>query len=366
MTRIGVDASPLIKLHGGISYYIFHLLHELIRLRPGDQFFLFAPLNSVSLDSFANYINVVFVPISFYGLGHSIWAQTILSYACWVNKIDVFWGTTQSIPLIKRASMKTIIVLHDFVYLLCPETSSFVKKHYFRFFLRRMLQRASAIVPNSAGTGMKLRQIYKLGYTAVIEPPIKPLSPQHSSLESFLQKHLLGFKNYLVVVGTIEPRKNFQELIEVYLKVIKKEGVDGVLPLVVIGGGGWKNEKILRVLSQAQKEYQEHIHLKGYIGDEDLALFLAGARSYVMVSKYEGYGMPLAEARTCGTSVICLDQMEMREAAENDGIFLNSDSWQEEIQPYFLVRSRIKQPKEASYESNRDKAERLSKIINSL
>ncbi len=76
--------------------------------------------------------------------------------------------------------------------------------------------------------------------------------------------------------------------------------------------------------------------------------------------------MPIAESRMCRTPVICLDTPEMREAAENDGYFLSENNWREEIQPYILASSQIQYIDKTSYLSNKDKAFKISKTIDSL
>ena len=364
--RIGVDAVPLQKLHGGVNYYIFFLLNELIQIRPEDTFFLFTNQDCPESDihHFKQYKNVHICPFFPSFLGHSIWAQTSLSYACWSKNIDVFWGTTQTIPLLKKTPTKTVLTLYDFVYLLCPETMSIYKKIYLKLFSRIMLKKADAILPISKGTGSKLKQFYGLDYREIIYPPLKPqvVFTETTSLSLFG----LTSKNYLITIGTLEPRKNLNELLEIYLTILKQCSPETVLPLVIIGGGGWKNKQLLELLTKVKEIYPNHFHLMGYRKDSEIASLLSGARYHVMVSKYEGYGMPIAESRMCHTPVICLDQPEMREAAENDGIFLSSQTWKEEIKPYLLSNSEVKSPILPKYSSNREKAMKISAIIDSV
>lgn len=364
--RIGVDAVPLQKLHGGVSYYIFFLLDELVQLRPNDSFFLFINQESTDIQYFTKYKNVTISICSPSLIGHSIWAQTALSYACWIKAIDVFWGTTQSIPLLKKARMKTLFTLHDFVYLLCPETMSIYKKTYLKVFSRWMFKRADAILPNSKGTGEKLKKLYGIDYHTVIHPPLKSQVVFKEDPAEFLRSHHLLPKKYLITIGTLEPRKNFQKLIEVFLLTLEQHSPEKVLPLVIVGGGGWKNRELVEVLALAKKKYPDHFYLMGYRTDEEIAYLLSGALYCLMVSKYEGYGMPLSESRMCRTRVICLDQPEMREAAENDGIFLNSKTWETEIKRYLLSTSETRNPRPVQYLSNKEKAVIISEIIDSF
>jgi glycosyltransferase involved in cell wall biosynthesis len=354
VANIGTDASPLQNLNGGISFYLFYLLDELIKLRPEDTFYLFITKETEALNHFKQYPNVVFKSYSTYSLGHSIWSQTFLAFACIKYKIDLFYGPSPSIPLIKRPAMKTLLTLHDFVYRLHPETMPLVSRVYFTLFARLLLNSANAIIAVSKGTSAKLTQFYGLSANEIIEPPLKTtLQPQEVP------------KSYLITVGTLEPRKNLQRLLQVYLQTLKTMPTDQVLPLLIVGSGGWKNKLLLKTLQEAQSNYPNHIRPLGFVPDSQLAHLLSGARYCLMMSKYEGYGMPLAESRLCGTPVICTDQEEMREAAENDGIFL-PDPWESHIVPYFLKAIKPVSLKSPNYPSNKTKAIRLSNLINHL
>ena len=358
MSRIGIDATPLQKLNGGISYYLYYLLDELIKIRSNDTFYLFVERETKELQLFKAYPNVRIYPIKYYSLGHSFWAQTLLSYACIKTKIDVFWGPTQSIPLIKRPSMKTVLTQHDFVYRLHPETVPWVSRLYFQLFSRFMISQANVITAVSNGTGEKMEKFYGRKADCIITPPLKKSAYFRSDIQCHLQALSLKNKQYLVFVGTLEPRKNLERLLAVYLQVLSTSP-DEVLPLVIIGSGGWKNKKLKALLEE--KLFPDHIRALGYVTDEMQANILSGARYCMLMSKYEGYGMPLAESRMCGTAVICTDQLELRQAAENDGVFLDAN-WEETIRPYFLAKAAISLVKCPNYASNQEKAKQLESL----
>ena len=358
MSRIGIDATPLQKLNGGISYYLYYLLDELIKIRPNDTFYLFVDHETEELKLFKACPNVIIHPIKYYSLGHSFWAQTFLAYACIKTKIDVFWGPTQSIPLIKRPKMKTLLTQHDFVYRLHPETVPWVTRLYFQLFSPFMISQANVITAVSNGTDEKMETFYGRKADCIITPPLKKSAYFRTDIQNHLQALSLKNKQYLVFVGTLEPRKNLEKLLMVYLQVLSTSP-DEVLPLVIIGSGGWKNKKLKGMLET--ELHMDHIRVIGYVTDELQANILSGARYCILMSKYEGYGMPLAEARMCGTPVICTDQLEMRQAAENDGVFLDAN-WERTIRPYFLAKGTIRLVKSPNYISNQEKAKKLESL----
>lgn len=102
--------------------------------------------------------------------------------------------------------------------------------------------------------------------------------------------------------------------VEAYLDFRAHHATDTELPqLVVIGGKGWNDEDILRILGSA--ESSGGVRRLGYVDQEDLPALYSGADVFYMPSRYEGFGMPILEARKCGTPVVCSDVPAMREAS---------------------------------------------------
>jgi glycosyltransferase involved in cell wall biosynthesis len=106
---------------------------------------------------------------------------------------------------------------------------------------------------------------------------------------------------YMATVGTVEPRKNLKLLVEV-LRILKSNGqLD--CPLLVAGASGWKNSPLFRQI-QAAGLTENEIRFLGYVPDEDMPLFYAGAQVFLFPTLYEGFGLPPVEAMACGTPVI--------------------------------------------------------------
>lgn len=217
-----------------------------------------------------------------------------------------------------------------------------------------MLKKANVLLPISEGTAQRLKQYYGLQQDHVMLPPIRPTIAYKTQQEVSKKIEPLGlsYKNYLLTVGTLEPRKNFTQLVQVYLSLLEKK--KQLPPLVIIGAGGWKNKEIVDLLQRAEKDRPDAIKLLGNAPDEDLSYYLSGARFYITLSLYEGYGMPLAEARACKTAVICFDQLELREAAENDGYFLRKDKLMQDLEKV-LDQEELSTPNAVSYSSTEDK-----------
>lgn len=357
--RIGVNAFPLTREKAGIGFYIFYHLDELIRERPDLIFVLYAPSNEGDINHFLGYPNVRVRISTFFQFSHLLWMETTLAFLLWKDEIDLFWGTTQTVPFFKKRQMKILLSLYDFTYLIMPKSMTFLFRSYFKVRMKKTLSQADYLFPISYGTAEKLKKFYGYDHHGVIYPPLKTsLSiKSRQEVEPKLKPYGLTYNGYIISVGTLEPRKNFQKLLEIYSSLLHKYPLELLLPLVLVGGGGWKNQEIKEFIAESQMKYPSHIKYVGYLDDEMLSYFLSGANLYLTLSLYEGYGMPLAEARLCGTPVACFDLPEMREAAENEGIFLNQDHLESQLESIFLHKNQCEEKKliATRYLSNREK-----------
>jgi glycosyltransferase involved in cell wall biosynthesis len=341
--RIGIDATPLREQLTGVGTYLHYLLNEIVEKRPKDHFILYAIRNSTNLGFFRKYRNTTVKILPFLGVSEALWSQTTLAWHVWQDRVDVFWGSTQSLPLVSRT--KNIITIYDFAYRLHPKSVSFVRGTYLRLLGRFLYRKAHVIVTISKGTANRLENMYKLKTDAVIIPPLKkgPLPDPNA-----IARYGLKAKSYFLIAGTLEPRKNILPLLRAY--------PSNQYPLVLAGGKGWRDAKILKILKTAN----QNIKVLGYVCDNDLRSLIQNAKALLMPSLYEGYGMPIAEARSLGTPVLCNDVPEMIEAAEGDATLLDWGALDKSL------NDPIPPPKKPAYPSNSELAAILLRILDKL
>jgi glycosyltransferase involved in cell wall biosynthesis len=105
-------------------------------------------------------------------------------------------------------------------------------------------------------------------------------------------------ENFILFVGSIEPRKNLKRLLQAYTDMddkIRKE-----FKLVLIGFKGWENEEIMRLIHKLKSD----IFYLGYLPEEELGKLYNLARLSIYPSLYEGFGLPPLEAMACGCPII--------------------------------------------------------------
>lgn len=125
-------------------------------------------------------------------------------------------------------------------------------------------------------------------------PEFHPRSPD--ALRETLARHGLEPGGYSLFVGTIEPRKNIEALLDAYGRL--PLALRQRWPLILTGYHGWRSESIHSRIAQAQQ--QGWARYLGFAASEDLPLLFAGARLFTFPSHYEGFGLPVLEAMSSG------------------------------------------------------------------
>jgi len=186
-------------------------------------------------------------------------------------------------------------------------------------FFDRDMRKANVVTTISRGTADRLQTHFGLAVQGIAVPAVSALFRPCSGTEvaSVLEKHGLEAP-YLLAVGTLEPRKNFLMLLDAFV-LMKKRYPSLPHKLALVGGKGWKNSPLTRKISELGKGQVHHL---GYIGDQDLPCVYSGASAFIFPSRYEGFGIPVLEARACGTPIIASDLPEIREAGGNGPVYI--------------------------------------------
>ena len=137
---------------------------------------------------------------------------------------------------------------------------------------------------------------------------------QAKEIDNALAAHSFP-RDYILFVGTLEPRKNISLLIKA-LSMTKSE-----IPLILVGWSGWGDKTWWRDITELGLE--KRIYTAGYLDEETLACLYSGAKALVYPSMYEGFGLPVLEAMACGCPVICSNTSSLPEVAGTAALFVD-------------------------------------------
>ena len=119
---------------------------------------------------------------------------------------------------------------------------------------------------------------------------------------------------YLLSLCTLEPRKNLEQAIRCFARVVQQEHLKN-LRLVLVGPKGWDYDRIFAATS----EVSEYVIFTDFVADEDLSPLYSGALAFIYLSLYEGFGLPPLEAMQCGTPVITSNTSSLPEVVGDAG-----------------------------------------------
>ncbi|MEE4453615.1 glycosyltransferase family 1 protein [Novosphingobium resinovorum] len=219
--------------------------------------------------------------------------------------------------ILARERAKFLCLVHDLIPIEFPE---YARPSGAALHRRRIETIASAIaatggaaIVNSAATGRSLEPWLRPGtpiHVALLGTEALPPGPPRSApLPSLGPNH---DRPYFVCLGTIEPRKNHLLLLHLWRHLAETLPAAEVPRLVIVGRRGWENEQIVDMLERCPA-LVGHVEELGGCPDARLSALLRGARALLMPSFAEGYGMPVAEALSVGTPVLCSDLAALRE-----------------------------------------------------
>lgn len=196
---------------------------------------------------------------------------------------------------------RSVVTIHDLSFLRMPETTEKKNLAWLMAEIQRTADMADAILTDSRFAAGEIREL--LG---VEEERIFPVwlgldsfpAPPEEEEAAALRRELGLERPYLLMVGTLEPRKNIPFLVKVFEEMRDFDG-----ELVLVGGLGWKTEGILKAIGDSPRK--ERIRRLGGIRDDQLAAVYVGAAAFVFPSRYEGFGFPPLEAMARGVPVVC-------------------------------------------------------------
>lgn len=244
-----------------------------------------------------------------------------------VGKVDAYY-------LFKTlGNIKIVFFLHDLIPIDFPEYVNEGDKEQHEIRVKAMSQFSDLVIVNSIYTKNRLFEYCNKNGIKTPNCVVNFIGTEQKFINHSNQSSdkKLDF-DYFIYVSTIEARKNHIMLLNLWREIVTEYGQQAP-KLLLIGKSGWKNEAAIDMINRCEI-IQSHVkHLTG-IADEELIKYLKNAKALLFPSFVEGWGMPLVEAMTMKTPVICSDLSVFHEAGQELAIYISpidSAQWKEEI-----------------------------------
>ena len=314
--KIGFDAKRIVRNGTGLGSYGRTLVNDLaqypLRLN------LYAP--DKGRDDLRTQIverdNIAFVyPTSRHF--KSYWRSRGIVADLKRDGIQLFHGLSGELPFgIRKSGIKSVVTIHDLIFLRHPEFYNPIDVQIYKWKFRQTIKEADYIIAISECTK---RDILEYGGDLVSEDKItliyQSCSPRFNTSQNYKTSNLnseLGC--YVLSVGSIEPRKNTM----LALKALHHLPDD--ISLVLVGRHTAYTDKLIQYARANGLEHRLHI-LHG-VPDTDLPALYAGAECFVYPSVYEGFGIPIIEAISCGLPVVACTGSCLEEAGGPDSLYV--------------------------------------------
>jgi glycosyltransferase involved in cell wall biosynthesis len=310
--RIGINAQPLSRQRTGIRNYVQGLVRLLPQVAPQHEYILYSnrEINLPAVDGILRKR----IDRTFGWCPGALWFKGRTGMLARKDRLDVFWSTAPMLPFRLPSSVPKIVTVYDLVWVRCPETTTSYNAFLHKMWAYNALVEADFIVVISRSVKDEL--IQDLGVPKekirLVYPGIAEYYKVQDGLSAanYISAKYGVPSRYMATVGIVHPRKNLGLVVEA-LRILKNAGqLD--CPLLVVGPIGFKNSSLFQAIQTAGLT-QDEIRFLGYMPEEDMPSFYAGAQLFLFPSLYEGFGLPPVEAMACGTPVIASDAPSMPE-----------------------------------------------------
>ncbi|MBE7211831.1 MAG: glycosyltransferase family 4 protein [Gluconacetobacter diazotrophicus] len=321
--RIGFDVAQTCQERAGCGWYADSLAHALVAAEPENEYYLYhhfgawfnertdagtrigaprvhSPLRDLSLAEAAAFLG-----------------ELRASGAPLPGEPDIVHANSYQAP--PTGGARQVFTVYDVSYWVCPEFTTDGNRLHCQDGIFAALERADGFLFISESSRRQFEGILP-GW---LERHGKPWAVTHLGQREHPQTvEPLADRDFWLAVGTLEPRKNYETLLDALDLYWSRS--PRPLPLRIAGGGGWKSDALKAHLTTL--EAQGRVERLGYVPDADLLRLYASARALVFPSWHEGFGLPVLEALGQGTPVICSDRASLPEVGGEAAVYVDPGS----------------------------------------
>ncbi len=319
--NICLDLSAAVHQRGGIGRYTQELTVALTTLAPEHTYTAFFNRAAEARpDSALAALPKLFVP-----WGDKPWRLRVMlahllcrPQDALLPGVDLFHGADHLLPYLARIS--GVFTLYDLTYLTTRQAHTTLNRLYLTLMAPRFLAATRRIIVISESTRRDMLRHYRVdeGKVKVVYAGVSdrfgPRPP--GEIATVRQKYGLP-ERFILAVGTIEPRKNYETLLAAYRTLIDRGQTAG---LVIAGKRGWRSEPFFRQLQDLG--VADRVRLLGFVADADLPALYSAAQVFAFPSLYEGFGLPALEAMACGTPVVASNTSSLPEVVGDAGLLV--------------------------------------------
>lgn len=326
--KISLELQPCLKNKSGIGIYTYELskrLQEYNYITLYGDIFNFINRNNIEKDIDGLNFNKNIFSLFPYGVYRRMWNYVPIRYNWLFNdQSDIYHFFNFIVP--PRIEGKVITTIHDMTYELYPETMDKKNLKRIKSDIHYSVNRADKIITVSESSKNDIMKFLSVDEAKIeivyngVEYDKFNKSYSEDEKSKIRVKYTLP-KNYILYMGTLEPRKNIESIIEAF-SLFKKENTvsNQNTKLVIAGKKGWLFENIFNLVNKLS--LKDDVIFTDYIDENDKSIIYNMASLFVFPSLYEGFGIPVLEAMASSVPVITSNVSSLPEVAGDAAILV--------------------------------------------
>lgn len=323
---IGFDAKRIVRNNTGLGSYGRTLVRDLAYLPGSLRLRLYAPdkgrddlrsqVEGLPRISFC-YPKAGVLPFE-----KALWRDAGIVRDLKKDKVQIYHGLSGELPRgIRKSGIKSVVTIHDLIFLRHPEFYPWIDAKIYAWKFRRTIKEADHIIAISECTK---RDVLELGQVDPerVSVVYQSCAPRFTKVPTPVEEEQVRMKyglpkRFILNVGTIEQRKN------ILLGVKAMENLPSDLSLVIVGRHTAYTNQVLEYVSE--HKLHRRVYILHDVPDTDLPALYAQAEAFVYPSVYEGFGIPIIEAISCGLPVVGCTGSCLEEAGGPDSLYVAPD-----------------------------------------
>jgi glycosyltransferase involved in cell wall biosynthesis len=303
--NILLDYSQIPKQKVGVGVYAENLLKNICKYDKKNKYFVLIQ-NDEALEGVPHFESMTFIrlPNKIFRIFafRLLMEQFYIPFLVLRKNINLVHSLHYSFPLFTFKAKK-VVTIHDLTFFLYPELHEPFKRFYFRFFIRLSVYLCDKIICVSESTKKDLVSRFSRSSNKIEVIPLGNdnrfcVNLDRNEIVRVKKKHNIS-NEYILFIGTLEPRKNIINLIHAFYKIHK---IEKKYQLVIVGKKGWYFQSIFDLVTKYN--LSDSIIFTGFIDEEEKPFIISGAKIFVYPSIYEGFGIPVLESIACGVPTI--------------------------------------------------------------
>jgi len=253
-------------------------------------------------------------------LGKAFFTQAKLPGLCRRLGADILHSLQFVAPW--RLPCASVVTVHDLAWQLYPDTVEQPRRSYYRLLVPATLRRAQVVVTNSEATAADVRRLHPGAQRVEVTPFGTPSWVDQVPRDTErVEIPGWGGRPFFLFVGTLEPRKNLQNLLEAYALLLDEPG--DWPGLLLVGSKGWRDSGLRRQIEPLQDA--GHVQVMDYCGIDQLGRLYRSARALLFPSLHEGFGFPILEAMALDLPVLTAGRGAMAEVAAGAALLVDPE-----------------------------------------